>query len=449
MSEKPFAKARLSGQGTKKDAEKASEPLEKKNKTLPDAPTVEQVQPQSRDMVEKEVEVTEKLKKGDRQAEVQASRRPDEEGIGGKAGSDGRGWCFAAFLGAGFIGGVMALLFGIGLQRAGVVSMFVQGDEAQLVAISTRLDKLGQDQDVAMKMGIVYGGKFEAAQKAIDANGHSLHLVQNAVTAIKADAAGLKEQVTTLEKNFSALKIDKQATAGLSESEIDVWMQKVTVVEKNAAAAVQSVHEMQNQLTHYEQTFAQQQKQLVDLQRRFDDQAATAKKTIALLNAADVLREAILSGTPYQSDLERFIALSLTPQDVAPLKAYAESGLPNTVQLLAEFSPIADKIVLNSQKLPKDPSFMDKLRAYGRHIIVMRPMGMVSGQEPDAIVARIEVAIGDGDYGRALSEWQNLPEDVRKPFDDFVKKLIACRDAKTWASQIVSHIIEQSLIDKL
>ncbi|WP_244423452.1 hypothetical protein [Nitratireductor aquibiodomus] len=48
--------------------------------------------------------------------------------------------------------------------------------------------------------------------------------------------------------------------------------------------------------------------------------------------------------------------------------------------------------------------------ASARSLVVVRPVGSVEGDGPDAIAARMEAAVVANDYEKALAEYETLPE---------------------------------------
>ncbi len=55
----------------------------------------------------------------------------------------------------------------------------------------------------------------------------------------------------------------------------------------------------------------------------------------------------------------------------------------------------------------------------------MRPVGEVEGDSPDAIVARMEARLTDGDLKGAEAEWQKLPQTGKQASADYQKSLSA------------------------
>ncbi|HVK89860.1 MAG TPA: hypothetical protein VM468_00355, partial [Mycoplana sp.] len=66
-----------------------------------------------------------------------------------------------------------------------------------------------------------------------------------------------------------------------------------------------------------------------------------------------------------------------------------------------------------------DQGIVDRLLSSAASVITVRPVGSVEGDTPEAIVARIENQLQNGDLKGAQIEWQTLPEPARKAGADF------------------------------
>ena len=61
--------------------------------------------------------------------------------------------------------------------------------------------------------------------------------------------------------------------------------------------------------------------------------------------------------------------------------------------------------------------------ASARSLVKVRPVGNVEGETPEAIVARVENKLQNGDLKGAALEWETLPEAGKQPSSDFATKL--------------------------
>jgi hypothetical protein len=56
-------------------------------------------------------------------------------------------------------------------------------------------------------------------------------------------------------------------------------------------------------------------------------------------------------------------------------------------------------------------------------LVTIRPTGEVAGETPEAIVARIEARLNEGDFDAALAEWETLPQAGRDVSAEFAADL--------------------------
>jgi hypothetical protein len=98
-------------------------------------------------------------------------------------------------------------------------------------------------------------------------------------------------------------------------------------------------------------------------------------------------------GTPYASELETYTAIAPEgeAEALAPLEANANSGVPSRAALAAEAPEVASRIVAATTRQAGDGGggIIDNLMASARSLVVVRPVGSVEGDGPDAIAARM------------------------------------------------------------
>ncbi|WP_142416659.1 COG4223 family protein [Bartonella massiliensis] len=156
----------------------------------------------------------------------------------------------------------------------------------------------------------------------------------------------------------------------------------------------------------------------------------------ALFTAISSLKNAVERGGSYNNELKLLEQLSPSIDGLDVLQKTATIGLPSAAQLSADFARVADAIVGTQNIVALDAGFFDRILAWGKGLIVSRPIGNVEGMTLGAIAARMEVAIQAGDYEKALSEWQSLPQSAKDVSKDFVQ-------------QLERHIAVQQLLQQL
>ena len=90
----------------------------------------------------------------------------------------------------------------------------------------------------------------------------------------------------------------------------------------------------------------------------------------------------------------------------------AAAGVATRRSLEMDFSQALPG-VLSAAHMREDAGILARLFDNARGIVTVRPVGALDGDSPEAIVARIETRLADGDLAGALADWQALPQQAR------------------------------------
>src|SRR5690606_22498128 len=123
---------------------------------------------------------------------------------------------------------------------------------------------------------------------------------------------------------------------------------------------------------------------------------------MARIVAASALKSAVESGSSFTDELETYAAIATDDPSIEALRPFAAEGIPTRAALSAEASQAAKQMLVATRPATQD-GVVDRLMASARSLITVRPVGNVEGDDPASIVARMETAVTDGDYQRALS----------------------------------------------
>ncbi|MFN3512590.1 MAG: COG4223 family protein [Phenylobacterium sp.] len=140
-------------------------------------------------------------------------------------------------------------------------------------------------------------------------------------------------------------------------------------------------------------------------------QAEVAGAAAAAL-AASALLEAAQTSRPFAAELASVEALAPGDPEIAALKPHAERGVPSRAALAASFPGYAARAA--AARAGDEPAgLLARLgRALGR-IVSLRRVGEVAGDGPDALLARAELSLADGDLAEALANLDRLPPERR------------------------------------
>ncbi|WP_375670133.1 COG4223 family protein [Bartonella sp. PS7NMGDW] len=306
-------------------------------------------------------------------------------------------WLFLSL--SGILGGFIALGIFMGLQWAGFFpSPFVENSAGGGKALQIAEAAKSQGKDTKEQLSRVF--------KEID--------------MLKTEFSSFSSQQFKTTKNDELSKEEsKKAFAILEE--------KVKALEETVQTFVRESKEIETALS-VGQSNANDLAALKQKLETLQEETAvknSEKKEIdtALFTAISSLKNAVERGGSYNNELKLLQQLSPSIDGLDVLQKTATVGLPSSAQLSVDFAHVADAIVGTQNLVASDAGFFDRILAWIKGLIVSRPIGNVEGMTLGAIAARMEVAIQAGDYEKALSEWQSLPQSAKDVSMDFVKQL--------------------------
>lgn len=357
---------------------------------------------------------------------------------------------------SGGVGGLIALGIFVGLQWVGLFSSpFVknsaEGEKVFQIAEAAKdkseetREQLGQVlQEIdALKTAFsseknsVGGEKVlqiaEAAKDTSEETREQLEQVLQEIDALKTAFSSFSSQQLQTRKNDELLQEEgKKAFAILEE--------KVKALEEAVQNFVGESKEIEMALSIGQSNahdLASLKKQLEALQQEIIVKNNEKKEiNTALFTAISSLKNAVERGGSYNNELKLLEQLSPSIDGLDLLQKTATVGLPSSAQLSVDFARVADAIVGTENIVTSDAGFFDRILAWIKGLVVSRPIGNVEGMTLGAITARMEVAIQAGDYEKALSEWQTLPQNAKDVSKGFVR-------------QLERHIAVQQLLQQL
>lgn len=139
---------------------------------------------------------------------------------------------------------------------------------------------------------------------------------------------------------------------------------------------------------------------------RAAEQAAAALAASALLDAAQGSR-------PFADELTALIAVSPPSTDMRALRRLAEVGAPSHAALATEFPDYAARAVSAARSAGDQGGLWARIKAAFARVVMLRRVGDVPGKGVDAVVARAERLVEEGQIDRALRELDALPQPGR------------------------------------
>lgn len=368
---------------------------------------------------------------------------PAGDDTGGDAGNaDGgrpaeraaRGVGIGGRIAAGVVGGLVALLGAGALQYAGLLGAPGGGPGS-----ASPDDMQGQIADLRSEITTLKNAGDGGLGTRVDGLSAALDQVKSDVLALKsgtesgggdqAALSALSDKVAEVEKAVAALG----QGGGAQPVDLGPLNEKIAALEALVKAAGEASGTQEGRIATLEQSVSQ-------LSAKVDAQASQPK--IALAIAAAALKSALERGAPFSAELDTFAAIAPDAPQVAALRAYAGKGVPTRAAIAGGMDAAADRMIAAARPADPDAGFFQQLLSSAESLVKVRPVGVVEGKGVPETVARMEVAVNQGDYAKALAEYDGLPEAAKAAGADFAALLKARLDAEAQLDSLVSDAMK-------
>lgn len=172
------------------------------------------------------------------------------------------------------------------------------------------------------------------------------------------------------------------------------------------------------------------------------EQHRTAQAAAEALAAA-ALVEASQTSRPFDGELSALEALSPPGADLTSLRKLATTGAPSHAALAASFADYAARAAAAGNTPSERATLGERISYALSRVITLRRVGEVPGRRVDAVIARAEVQVADGDLEKALTTLEALPPIAR----DAVAPWRAQADRRAEIDRRVRAIRDQALQD--
>ncbi|MDP2733579.1 MAG: mitofilin family membrane protein, partial [Hoeflea sp.] len=338
--------------------------------------------------------------------------------------SSGRGGAGFGMVVSGVLGAVIALAGGYALQSGGLLPAPGNGAD-QVQALTARVDSVSTElatlktqitesesatgADISAQMSsrldrleTQFNDMAEAGSQTGDAAG---------LEALQTRLAGLEAEIASLSQSSGDATPDPALAEAITELRAAQSGLQAAIGELRTQTAAVS-----GKISALEQGQAELTEQLGDPGRQID---------LARAIAAAGLKSAIDRGGPFMAELEAFA--SVVPDDpaVPELRDLAARGVPSRSRLIEEFPDAASAAIAAAQPVDENAGLVDRLMSSAMSVVKVRKVGDVEGDSAEAIAARAEARLLDGNLDAALAEWNALPEASRLAASDYGNALAA------------------------
>jgi hypothetical protein len=265
--------------------------------------------------------------------------------------------------------------------------------------------------------------RLAAAEGAMKSLGVALAALSHRSDDIAANAGQARERADAAAKAVTDLRASvqdaaKNSSAGLTPSDLDALQKRIAALEQSAKAARDDIAK-----------------------------ASSADVAARLALSAAILRDAVTSGAPFAAELAQAKALDADDKILAPLAPFAESGLPAASALAHELNALLPAMIKIANASAPQGGFLDRLEANAGKLVRIRPVAAPPGDEPSAVLARLEIDTAKSDIAAALADFGKLDEATRAPAQGWIQKAQA-RQAALAAAKKFSADTARALAPK-
>ena len=255
--------------------------------------------------------------------------------------------------------------------------------------------------------------------------------LDRAVGEIKTDAARLEQRATVLK-----VASDKLAATMRAVSE-QVAQIRVDLDALNGAAARPA--DIKTAIGPVASQVAALEKHLGSVLARENVRKENAERVVLLLELAN-LKRVLQRGAPFSAELADVKKVAGTAIDFGLLEAHQGAGVPSSQELVRQFRDVAYKII-RAEQAPADGSRINRLFAAAKSIVQVRRTDVPADEKTaEAVVARIEKHLKDGDMRGALNVAATLPDKVRAPAKGWLRQLAARADVDRAIAEIEGQL---------
>lgn len=287
--------------------------------------------------------------------------------------------------------------------------------------------------------------RLAAASEASEKARTGTERLDRELASLKTDAArlgqNLEVQKSEGERIAATVQVVQQESAKLTSSlnglKSAVDTQLSTVLRP--ADVAQAVSPVTDKLTLLENSLAA-------VVKSEDERKVSAERIVVTLELAN-LKRALERGQGYANELAEVRKAAAGKVDLAVLDRYQASGVKTLPDLQRELGPMITAAI-DADTVIMEGSVMDRLLAGAKSAVRVRKTNHAPGDKSaEAVMARIETAVKDGQLGDVLTLAKDLPSRAAVPVQDWLANVEA-RHAVDDAIAAVEKALKATLTGK-
>lgn len=254
--------------------------------------------------------------------------------------------------------------------------------------------------------------------------------LEKRLAAVDATLAALNERVAALDRVVR----DATGAARAATERAEKAVRLLDEARKNGdeqEAAQQLDRSALDELASRIKTLESRQMTLRQVQERLDRLAGAAAPDRAVRAAVvtAALRNALERDRPFAAELAAARTIGLDEGALASLEPFAATGLPRRGDLFRELSALLPELRRVSAPPGQDLGYLDRLQASAVRMLNIRRVKDEPGDDPPAILSRIEFRMAHEDIDAIVTELDKLPSQAKELAQPWRTRALARRNA--------------------
>lgn len=315
----------------------------------------------------------------------------------------------ATALGGAVLGTILTYIVAIGLPLPARPQATPPDLTPQLTAEASRIDALQSGLDALKTSTTKTQVSLDATIQQLDAG---LKQVNQEIADTRAaippaanpvDLAPLQTQLNTLKSEVDAL------AAGAPGTDASAIGQNLETLQTDVASLTTRLNGIDSTLTALRADLDAARKTLNDhINAALPNEVGPALKLPLILSG---LESAFANGRPFDPELSALAAVLPGVAIPADLAAVATAGLSRPDTLMQSFESTLPAIL--AARAPGNGDWVETATDWVKSMLALRPAEEEAGDSPDAVVSRLEGAMGRRDYAAAAALIGQLPAPMQ------------------------------------
>jgi hypothetical protein len=246
------------------------------------------------------------------------------------------------------------------------------------------------------------------------------------VPGVPVDLTPLQTEIKTLKAQIDAL------AAGASGTDAGAIAQNLNTLETSVASLTTRLNGVDQTVAALRTDLDAARKSLSDhIRAALPNEAGPAMKLPLILSG---LESALEAGKPFQEELTALRRVLPDLAVPAELMAAAPNGLARPDALMARFESVVPAML--AAREPASGDWTQTAVDWAKSLLALRPASEEPGDSPEAVVSRLEAAMGRRDYAAAHELMARLPAPMQQAAGDVAPEIAAHAEAEALVAEV-------------